>query len=60
MRRRRKRRIDPTAHIGANDSDLYDDPAEVARRNWGLEPSNRDPADVMFADTPAPVVVSFI
>lgn len=57
-RRRRKKRVDPTAHIGADTDELYQDPADVARRNWGHETGGVDSADTMFSSVPPPVVVS--
>ena len=58
LMRRHKMRKNPTAHIGADNNELYEDPADVAYKNWGHVPTLADPADVMFANTPPPVVVS--
>jgi hypothetical protein len=58
-RRRRRRSVDPTAHIGANPNELLEDASDVSLRNWGLETPGVDPADSMFAATPPPVVVCF-
>lgn len=56
-RHRRRQIKDPVKLIGANVNELYEDPADVANRNWGLLPTGSDPADQMFSQTPAPVVV---
>lgn len=55
-RHRRRQIKDPVKLIGANVNELYEDPADVANRNWGLLPTGSDPADQMFSQTPAPVV----
>ena len=57
-RRRRRRGVDVTAHIGANPNELLEDGSNVALRNWGLRTAGSDPADTMFADTPPPIIVS--
>ena len=56
-RRQRRRRRDPTAHIGADESELYEDPADVAERNWGLMTPGEDSANIMFNNTPPPKIV---
>ena len=35
-RRRRRRGVDVTAHIGANPNELLEDGSNVSLRNWGL------------------------
>ena len=57
-RRRRRRGVDVTAHIGANPNELLEDGSNVALRNWGLLTPGSDPADTMFADTPPPIIVN--
>lgn len=57
-RRRKRKRVNPTAHIGANKDELYEDPAEIAHRNWGIRSNCGDSADSMFSSIPPPVVVS--
>ena len=57
-RHRRRRRRDPTAHIGAKESELYEDPADVAERKYGLMTPGEDSAEIMFNNTPPPKIVS--
>lgn len=57
-RHRRRRRRDPTAHIGADESELYEDPADVAERKYGLMTPGEDSAEIMFNNTPPPKIVS--
>lgn len=57
-RRRRRRGVDVTAHIGANPNELLEDGSNIALRNWGLLTPGSDSADTMFADTPPPIIVN--
>lgn len=57
-RRRRRRGVDVTAHIGANPNELLEDGSQVALRNWGLVTPGVDSADSMFAKTAPPKIVS--
>ena len=57
MARHRKKRKNPCAHIGADSNELYEDPADVAHRNWGITSTGTDSADTMFNNIPPPVLV---